>query len=158
MNDIMPKVVHVDTFTVSGLSVRTINSDEFNPEKAKLPELWGRFLSEGIVEKTPNRRLDSPVFGVYSGYDSDETGFYTVTLGVMTSPVITMPEFSAVTVKTGEYLVFVGRGNMPEAVVEAWKRVWHYFEEASAYKRTFITDFEAYNGADEIAIHIGIVR
>ncbi len=157
MNYIEPKLVRMDSFTVSGLNVRTINRDEFNPEKAKLSDLWRRFSSEGMVEKIPNKQLNSPVFGVYSDYDSDETGFYTVTAGVIVNPPLVVPAFSMVSVTAGEYLVFEGKGGMPQAVVDAWQRVWDYFAQQSDYKRNYNTDFEAYQGSDAVAIYIGIV-
>ncbi len=36
-----PKLIEIQPFTVSGISARTLNSDEAQPSKAKLPGLWG---------------------------------------------------------------------------------------------------------------------
>lgn len=37
---ISPTMKKVESFTVSGFSVRTQNKDEFNDKTAKLPSLW----------------------------------------------------------------------------------------------------------------------
>ncbi len=80
-----PKLIEIQPFTVSGISVRTLNSDEAQPLKAKLPGLWGQFFGQGLADKTPNKVAESPVYGVYSAYESDVSGQYSVTAGVSVS-------------------------------------------------------------------------
>lgn len=147
-------LVHLDGFTVAGLQVRTINSDEFNSKTAKLPQLWGQFQSAGVADSVPNRLEKESIFGVYSDYDSDATGFYSVTAGVMVSPESSL--LATVHVQPGDYLVFEGQGDMPQAVVDTWKRVWSYFADNTKYKRNYKTDFERYQGPNSIAIYIGV--
>lgn len=152
-----PKLTQISDITVSGISIRTTNHDEFNKETAKLSHLWQRFLSEGIAEKIPCKIQDSPIYGVYSDYESDFSGFYTVTAGCAidhTQPIDT--EFNTLTIYDGHYLVFSGQGNMPQVVSDTWKNIWTYFESATRYKRNYITDFELWRGADEIEIYIGV--
>ncbi|CAM4478392.1 MAG: hypothetical protein LEGION0403_FIIPPAGN_02448 [Legionella sp.] len=139
---------HVDSFTVRGLTVRTKNSDEFNPETAKLPNLWQQFYSSN---PTPN----TTIFGVYSGYESDTEGYYDVTAGTLNNNQ--GAELSVVTINSGNYLVFQGKGAMPQTVIEAWKRVWDYFTVDSPHQRCFMTDFEEYKNGDEVAIFIGVI-
>lgn len=146
-------LIYIEEFTVVGLTVRTMNSDEFNPEKSKLPLLWNQFYS--LIESIPSR-LNSSIFGVYSDYESDATGHYSMTAGVLVNPAVSMPNLSMVRVQAGDYLVFEGKGEMPQTVVETWKRVWEYFTLESDYQRSFRTDFEQYNGSDYVAIHIGV--
>jgi predicted transcriptional regulator YdeE len=150
-------LVHLDEFKVVGLNVRTINSAEFNPKTAKLPQLWGQFVSEGIADTVPNRLEKDSIFGVYSDYDSDATGFYSVTAGVMVNPEVSVPNLKIINVQAGDYLVFKGRGKMPQTVVDTWKKVWDYFAENTEYKRSYTTDFEQYQGMDCISIHIGVL-
>jgi len=142
---IEPTLTHIEPFVISGLSVRTCNQDEFNLETARLPHLWAQFAASHPV---------APVYGVYSDYDSDASGFYTMTAGTQTSN----PTLSNVTIQAGQYLVFSGHGTMPQAVIDTWKRVWAYFETPGDYKRNFVTDFECYSGADEIAVYIGVTN
>ena len=147
MPAIHPIMKHVDSFTVTGLTVRTQNSDEFNQETAKLPNLWQQFYASN---PTPN----TTIFGVYSGYESDANGLYNVIVG--NSNDNQSDELSAVKINSGNYLIFQGKGSMPQTVIETWKRVWAYFSVESPYQRCFMTDFEEYKNSDEVAIYIGV--
>ncbi len=144
---ISPTVKKIESFTVSGFSVRTQNKDEFNDKTAKLPGLWQQFYTSELA-------ANANIFGVYSNYDSDANGFYTVTGGVESPHVQT--ELSVVTIQAGNYLVFQGTGPMPATVVEIWQRVWTFFETNTEHRRKFISDFEAYSGPDQVAIYIGL--
>jgi predicted transcriptional regulator YdeE len=132
---------------VTGLSTRTQNTDEFNEKTAKLPSLWQQFYSSDLA-------ANANIFEVYSDYESDANGLYTVTIGVTCDSE--RAEFGSVKIQTGNYLVFQGAGPMPFTVVETWKQIWAYFEAENEYQRSFISDFEAYSGSDKVAIHIGI--
>ena len=44
--------------TIGGIHTRTTNLQEMNPFTAKIAPLWGRFFSEGLLEKIPNRSSD----------------------------------------------------------------------------------------------------
>lgn len=147
MPDIHPIMKHVDSFTVTGLTVRTQNSDEFNQETAKLPNLWQQFYASNPIPNTP-------IFGVYSGYESDANGLYNVIVGNINDNQ--SDELSAVKINSGNYLIFQSRGSMPQTVIEVWKRVWDYFAVENPYQRCFMTDFEEYKNSDEVAIYIGV--
>jgi predicted transcriptional regulator YdeE len=135
---IKPTVKQVERFIVTGFSVRTQNSDEFNEKTAKLPNLWQQFYTSELAN-------NANIFSVYSNYDSDANGPYTVTVGV-----------KSVTIEAGNYLVFQGIGPMPATVVETWKQVWDFFETNTDHRRNFISDFEAHVGPDQVAIFIGL--
>jgi predicted transcriptional regulator YdeE len=150
-----PKLITLSPFVVTGIGVRTINTDEFNPVSAKLPMLWGKFFTEGVAEKIENRLPDSPIYGVYSDYETDASGAYSVLAGVASSGPALSP-FKSVTIQEGKYLVFENKGVMPQAVINAWMQVWTFFQQNTEYTRSFATDFEAYRSVDEIAIHIGV--
>lgn len=142
-----PTLKYVEGFTVTGLSTKTQNTDEFNEKIAKLPSLWQQFYSSDLA-------ANANIFEVYSDYESDANGFYTVTVGVTDDSKLA--EFGSVKIQAGNYLVFQGTGPMPSTVVETWKQIWDYFEAESNYQRSFISDFEAYSGSDKVAIYIGI--
>lgn len=158
----MPPVsVHVPGFQVAGLTVRTRNRDEMNPTTARIGGLWDRFFSESWEHKLPAAAQDGRIFGVYSAYESNEHGAYDVTAGVAANPSEAQGEDAAVRVvpvEAGDYLVFSGQGAMPQMVIDTWGQIWHYFAHNPRVRRRFGTDFEAYRGPDEVAIHIGIVR
>lgn len=149
-----PKSVEVQPFAVSGISVRTLNSDEAQPSKAKLPGLWDQFYGQSLAEKIPNKLAKSAVYGVYSAYESDASGQFTVTAGVSVSKA--SPEFDSIAVNGGQYLVFEAKGPMPQVVVDTWAKVWSFFEASNDFERSFTTDFEMHRSSDEVAIHIAV--
>lgn len=78
---IQPTMKQVESFTVTGFSVRTQNRDEFNEKTAKLPSLWQQFYTSELV-------TNANIFGVYSNYDSGANGLYTVTVGVKSAMLL----------------------------------------------------------------------
>lgn len=155
MNNQEPKLMHHDELIVSGLSVRTINQDEFNPENAKLRQLWNDFM----IKKLPDlasRIPNTPLYGVYSDYESDDAGYYTVTAGVSVPAVEFQTELATVKILKGDYLVFSAQGTMPEVIIALWQQIWSYFPNQSRYQRTYRTDFEVYSEPEQIKIYIGV--
>lgn len=142
-----PKVEKVDSFTVVGFSTRTQNNDEFNPQTAKIANLWQKFFSSDLAN-------NPDIFGVYSNYESDATGFYTVTAGIRSNDL--RADLNTVKIQAGNYLVFQGKGEMPNIVVATWKQIWKFFETNPEYKRNYTSDFEAYKSSDEVMIYIGL--
>lgn len=140
-----------DAFRVAGLTVRTTNREENAPETARISALWGRFFGEQTYASTPDRTSDVRIFSVYSDYESDAHGAFDVTAGVAVSR-----GESSVAVETGDYLVFTGQGEMPQMVIATWQRIWQYFEAHPEIARRYHSDFEAYEGPDKVAIHIGV--
>ena len=158
MINIEPTLTHLSAFTISGISVRTINQDEFNSNNAKIARLWDKFKADNIIDKITNKIADTPVYGVYSDYESDFNGYYTVTAGVAVNAELSAQEFSTVNIQEGNYLVFTGQGTMPQIVVETWMRIWSYFESSeAAYTRNYKTDFELYRSPQNIEIYIGVL-
>lgn len=145
---IQPIVKQVESFIVTGFNVRTKNGDEFNEKTAKIPSLWQQFYTSELSANAIN------IFGVYSNYDSDANGAYTVTVGVKFER--TDIKLSSVTIQAGGYLVFQATGSMPATVVETWKQVWEFFENNPKFRRKFISDFEVYRDSDKVEIYIGL--
>ena len=137
---------------VRGLSVRTSNDRERAPETAALPGLWGRFMGTPPADSDVN----APVFSVYTEYESDVNGAYTVVLGRERG----RPSSSERTVRIppGPYAVFTSSGEMPAAVIAGWEQVWRYFAEPAVPARAYTTDFEYYDPAEPstVRIHIAV--
>lgn len=142
---------HHDAFRVSGLTARTTNREENDPATARIGALWNRFFGEQTYESTPQRTGDTRIFSVYSAYESDAHGAFDVTAGVAVSAGA-----DSVAIESGDYLVFTGRGEMPQMVIATWQRIWQYFEAHPEVVRRYRSDFEAYEGPDAVAIHIGV--
>ena len=144
----------VAAIRVSGLQVRTRNADEMQPASAKIGPMWQRFFEEGLYKAIPGKHPDSPVYGVYSGYESDASGFFDVTAGV--ASVAPAQGFESLVIEPGRYLVFEARGPMPDAIIATWQQVWAYFAKPCVESRAFVTDFEVYQADEEARIYIGI--
>ncbi len=136
---------------IAGISVRTTNAAEFNPATGKIAGLWGQFFSDGLFDSLPGKVPGSPIYGVYSGYESDYMGAFDVTAGVATSQ-----SGSKLALQAGQYLVFSATGPMPQTVLQTWGVVWQYFQTNPGVQRSYATDFEAYLGTDKVEIHIGV--
>jgi predicted transcriptional regulator YdeE len=142
---------HHDAFRIAGLTVRTTNREENDPTTARIGALWGRFFGEQTYESTPRRTSDSRIFSTYSAYESDAHGAFDVTVGVAVSG-----GENGVAIEAGDYLIFTGQGEMPQMVIATWQRIWQYFEAHPTIARRYHSDFEAYEGPDKVAIHIGV--
>ena len=145
------KKVELEAKCITGLQIRTKNTDEMNSETQKIAPLWGRFFTEVM----PTLTEGASVYGVYSNYESDAMGAFDVLVGV--DSLEKTEEMQTVTLEEGKYLKFPVKGEMPQAIIEAWAKVWAYFEDPSIdEKRAFETDFEHYISEDEAAIYIGV--
>ncbi|SCK59193.1 Predicted transcriptional regulator YdeE, contains AraC-type DNA-binding domain [Variovorax sp. HW608] len=147
-----PQLRRLEAFRVAGLTARTTNRDESDSRAARIGTLWDRFFDERVYEKTPHRVDDMRLFGVYSDYETDAHGAFDITTGVA---VADGP--ASVRIEGGNYLVFSARGEMPRMVIDLWDTIWAYFEAHPEIRRCYRSDFEAYSGPNEVAIHIGVL-
>ncbi|HAT1129876.1 TPA: GyrI-like domain-containing protein [Legionella pneumophila] len=151
MTVIIHQLTQIQEFTVTGMSVRTKNEEEFNLQTTRLPQLWEQFFDSNI-----RAQQETPVYGVYHHYESDSSGYYTVTAGIETVNESKATNLDRVTIKAGNYLVFEAIGPNPSAIINAWQAIWCYFNKKSIYERTYLTDFELYKKPHESAVYIGI--
>ncbi|PHV11261.1 GyrI-like domain-containing protein [Chitinimonas sp. BJB300] len=144
----------VPSFGVTGLRVRTCNDDEMKPELARIPGLWERVLSAGLLQ------TDKPVFAVYSGYESDHTGTYDLTVG--TSSLAPHLSLATTEIPTQGYLVFEAQAESAEAlhsaVFAAWQQVWRFFGQSTEWRRSYSADFERYDETLSATLHIAVER
>ena len=136
---------------IHGLSIRTDNATEMNPDTGKIGPLWQTFDKTVPVDYKNGER----VYGVYSDYESDHTGKFTVLAG-FDGP--TYPEnLDTVTIPQGKYLVFTHQGEMPQIAIDAWTEIWQYFtNEAVEHQRLYTTDFEYYPNGNQIEVYIAV--
>jgi predicted transcriptional regulator YdeE len=147
------KVVRFDEKKIVGIKIRTKNSNEMNPETAKIGKLWDSF----IPSVTPHMSQNSQVYGVYYNYESDMNGEFDVLAGANDLVVEPQLKLDDISIAGGNYLVFSSKGSMPQAVIEAWVLVWNYFSSNDCnHTRTYKTDFEHYKTQNEVDVYIGI--
>lgn len=136
---------------VLGLSVRTCNQDEMFPSKAKIGDLWAQFYSQHGCNLTEN----SNVYGIYTDYESDFSGPYSVYAAADTFGA--SDELIALTLSAGKYLVFSAQGEIPGSVIELWGHIWEHFSNGDAeYERAYTTDFEHFKSATSVDIYIAV--
>ncbi|MFL5502702.1 MAG: effector binding domain-containing protein [Gemmatimonadaceae bacterium] len=134
---------------IAGISTRTTNARERDPATAALGALWGRF-AQSETRRGPGAR--KPVYSVYSEYESDLHGAYTVVIG--REDDLPAPGEKVVTVPAGRYLEFTSTGEMPAAVIAGWQQVWEFFAAPGAPKRSYTSDFEYYDPATPSTVRI----
>lgn len=157
-------IQNITGFDVTGISVRTCNQDEMNPDTAKIGTLWQTFFTQ-IAPKLTD---DAKVYGVYTHYESDHTGMFDVIAGAeieidtltpneLKDNKATVENVSSINIQSGKYLVFSATGEMPNVVITLWQEVWQYFADANCpHERAYTTDFEYYKSDNEIDIYIAI--
>lgn len=139
---------------IQGLSIRTNNATEMQPETGKIGQLYSTFAQQVVVDYEKGANL----YGVYYDYESDHNGDFSVLVGSSLDKLTTTAKLEAVTLQAGNYLVFSNKGSMPQAVIDLWGSIWNYFSEdgSAEYERRYTTDFERYIGVDEVEIYIAI--
>ncbi len=142
---------------VAGLATRTTNADETQPTRARIPGLWGKFMTQNWAERLGQEGAVGPTIAVYSAYESDVSGSYQILIGrelAGSSPVA--PPLHVVDILPGRYLVFSCSGPLPGAVIEGWRAVWAFFEPPDAPRRAYTADFETYLEPERIEIWVAV--
>ena len=145
------KTHRIKKLMIAGTGVRTNNKDEMSENDGKIVQLWDDYVQGNIYNKTFNKSKEPYLYGVYSNYDSDLNGDYTVTVGVEVTK-----SKNAIVIEDQKYLVFKNKGDFPEVVIDTWDIVWKYFEENDEYERMYTIDFEKYVSETELEIYIAI--
>lgn len=154
----MPELRTRDEFAVIGIAARTSNPTEMSGSEAKIPALWNDYFASGAAARIPNRLGDQSTVAVYTNYESDHTGAYTLVVGQQVSSLEEIPGgMLGVKIPAGRYLVFQAEGPVPESIIAAWTNIWTYFQDSREYKRAYSSDFEVYRNANTAEIFIAIL-
>jgi len=146
-------LAQVNENAIIGISVRTNNSDEMQPQTSKIGGLWEKFYQE----LAPTLQEGATVFGVYYNYESDASGEYSFMAGSDMLEESKHTNLENVAIKSGKYLVFKETGEMPRVVINTWVKIWEYFSvDTQDYQRAYTTDFELYKNQNEIEIYIAV--
>jgi predicted transcriptional regulator YdeE len=145
----------IESFKIIGVSVETTNED--GKAANDIGNLWGKFFAEKIPSKIENK-ISNDIYSIYTDYESDFTGKYTTILGLKVDSFGNIPEGLVGREFTSENFVkFIAKGEMPNAVVETWKEIWSNDQDLN---RKYTYDFEVYgeksqNGLNsEVEIYI----
>jgi predicted transcriptional regulator YdeE len=151
----------VAAIKVIGIKTSTSNTLETDPQSARIPGLWQRFFSESIEEQIPSKVSEGLLYGVYSDYDKEQRGHYSIIIGRQVSTTDVVPDgFVATEIPQGDYLVFAEEGDMPAVIYATWQAILEYFSRSTSHIRAFTTDFELYNNesSNKIEIYIAVKK
>lgn len=138
----MPKLLLV------GLTTRTNNKNEMNPQTSKIAKLAGHFWANQMAAKIKNRVKTGVTYAVYTEFESDETGEYTYFIGeaVGSFDGQDLAQFNTLEINKSLYQKFTtDPGKIPNIVVSAWQKIWAMKIDAFEGKRTYVSDFEIYD-------------
>ncbi|WP_201617841.1 GyrI-like domain-containing protein [Psychrobacter urativorans] len=156
-----------EALACKGIGICTTNIAETSHETAKLGRLWQNFY-QGHVSHLEE---GEDIYGIYHNYESDDDiGAFDVVASWKTSSqqaqlgndaIPNVSNMVTVTIPTGKYLVFSEQGNMPNTVMNAWEKVWEYFNDPSCeHTRVYDVDFERYIDGNleygQVDLYIGI--
>ncbi|QEK38143.1 GyrI-like domain-containing protein [Candidatus Cytomitobacter indipagum] len=147
-----------------GISVKTNNAAEMNPDTGKIMPTINKYFSNNINEKISNRKNPGAMYCVYADYEGDHNGEYTYFVG---EEVISFDNVDSTlkthTIPQQKYVKFeVAPGKMPEICINAWKEIWSMDSNSLGGERSFVADFEIYDKTPEAIekegfnIYIGI--
>jgi len=147
-------------FRVAGRSARTSGAAEAGLSQSRIPGLWEAHWTHGGSSEIPHAMDGAVSVSVYTDYESDHLGKYTVLVG---SPVTAAPSSDAglhvVDVPDASFLLFTARGNMPVALVETWQRIWAFFDDDCPYDRAYSADFEIHHQdePDRVDVYVAVL-
>ncbi len=151
-----PKCVQITPFKVSGIGIRTANRDEIpTTPYSKIPDLWKAFFCDNIAASIDERIPDTPIYGAYTNYESDQHGYFDLVAGVKVADNAPEP-MQTIEIEGGDYLMFPCGNEMPQAIIDGWQEIYAYFDGETPYQRRFSTDFEQYVGDNDVSIYIAV--
>ena len=150
------QTVKIEPFNIIGISIRTTN--ENGQASKEIAELWGKFMSESILEKIPNK-VDNEIYSLYTDYEGDHTKPYTAILGCTVENLDNIPSgMVGKSFSGGTYTKTTAKGDLMQGlVVNQWSKIFEM-----ELDRTFDADFEifgekAQNPSDaEVDFYVGI--
>jgi len=127
----------LDAFHVIGAYVRTTNVS--NKALKDIGELFGKFVSENILEKIPSKISDD-IYCVYTDYESDFNGPYTAVVGCKVSSLTDIPTgLTGITIPESKYQVYKSTGKLSVSLARTWEGIWN-----SDLNRRYSADFDIY--------------
>ena len=132
------QTVKIEPFNIIGIAIRTTNE---NGQASKdIAELWGRFMSESIQAKIPNK-VDNDIFSLYTDYEGDHTKPYTAILGCKVENLDNIPNgMVGKSFEGGTYFKTSTKGDLTQGlIVNHWAKIFEMDLD-----RTFDADFEIF--------------
>lgn len=163
MNKTMQKISEIK---LVGITARTSNALEMNPETSKIGTTMQKFFGSGMQAQIFGRENPGTVFAVYTDYESDEHGQYTYFLGEEVNDFENIQQgFETLTIPAQTYVRFTSDlGKMPAICIDMWQNIWKMNAADLGGERAYIADFEVYDERSQnpdhaaLDIYIGILK
>lgn len=139
--------ISLNEIKLVGITARTSNNLEANPETAKIGKTIGSYFENNLSQKIAGRIKPGTTYSAYTEYEKDETGKYTYFVGEEVDSFTEIADgFATLIIPASNYTKFeCGPGRMPKICIDTWKEIWKMQETDFGGKRTYITDFEIYD-------------
>lgn len=143
-----------DSIKLIGIASRTNNQAEMRGENAVIPSTIQEFYTQGFAQAITSTKPDT-TYHIYTEYDSNENGDYTFFVGKEVRDFQDIPAgCRTLEIPAQSYAVFTNSaGPMPAVCIDMWKRIWTMNEADFGGKRTYIADFEIYDGRSQDPLH-----
>ena len=140
-------IAQLSEIKLVGITARTSNAAEMNPDTAKIGATMQRFFMEGVPDTILHRKNPGKIFAVYTNYESDANGEYTYFLGEeVTSFEGVGQGLETLTIPAQSYAKFTADpGTMPAVVIDMWQRIWTMNVADLGGERAYVADFEVYD-------------
>lgn len=136
----------LEAFELIGIEKRT--SNEPGKGNIDIPALWNQFNQEDVCNQLTGR-VDEDVYAVYTDYESDHNGEYTILIGCKVEPGTAVPDgMRKLEVPAENYNKFEARGQMPDIVINQWHAIW-----GMEMPRKYSVDLEVYRSEKEEMTH-----
>jgi len=130
-------VIYKPSFMIIGIECRTKNGADY--AAVDIPAHWEKFKSQDIYNKVPNKVSDE-CYGLYTNYESDHMGAYSLIIGYRVSSIDEIPEgMVGRVIPESAYAVFDVSGEFPKSLIATWEKIW-----SLNLNRAYTGDFELY--------------
>ncbi len=135
------QIIDREAFELTGFKKRvtTKNNENFKI----IPEFWEVLSKQGKVDKLYRQSADGDVIGAAINFDGNENFDYLVAIR-STALESFGEETITVTIPASKWAVFTGVGEMPMAIQETWKRIYHEWFPATSYEHAGTAELEIY--------------
>ena len=126
--------------TLIGIALQEKTTNENQQSSTDIGAFWQTFMKENVASKIPGR-VGEDIYAVYYDYEGDHTKPFGYFIGVPVGDDTTVPAgMTKIDIPTGRYEHFVGKGKMPDCMIDAWAKIWD-----ADMKRTYTADYEVYS-------------
>lgn len=142
------QIVTKSDFKVIGITKRISNENA----QQEIPAMWKNFIIHNYLDKIPNKK-NKHLMALYTDYEGDHTKPFLYTIGCEVNSLENIPDgLNGIKIPANKYALFQVKGNIPDALIAAWKHIWTNKE----IDRKFDSDFEVVVSGDEVHIYISL--